>query len=912
MKAFLRSRRASIWPATIFVIVAGLVVGVWSLLRAQEQAWTVGTLNVAADQTEQYLGDFVATRLIAAAYMRDLWNARGNLSEQEFDILAAGIQAHFPSMQAINHTNPLGIIDRVAPKGNGNEAMLGFNVNLSPKAAAALAKARATGRAAATPPLDLRQGGPGFVVYLPLGNPAGSQGFLNVVFRLDKLSRQVWRSSWPGGLSLFIQDGGVPVLALGDTPSTGDLRAIRSVRVVDRLWTVRIDARLASGWAVMRALPLGLGILAAALVAWLTRHALLRDEARHRSEQRFRDYAEAASDWFWETDGEGRYTFISPSGSELLGRPVAGFIGQPMERLLAHVRATLPSGEPLTVDLLRSQFDRPSLYHFHDGAGQRRIVLVRARAHHGARGDFQGYRGTATDLTRETAERERATLAEHRLRGAIESISDGFVLYDEHERLVVCNDRYLELLPPEFRSRMLPGIGFSDVMRGLIEHGYLTPKPEQTVEDLVEERLRLFRDAIGYAEVEIHGGRWLRIGYARTDDGGRVLVSADITEQRMREEALRHSEERYRSLIDGSIQGVMVHRNFEPIFANETAARILGLDNLEELLQLKDIAAFVPPEGRDAFKAQAGLDGLAPGEIRQFSVEAVRSDGQPIWLFVRASRVEWEDGPAVQMTAFDGTSHKRAELNLLAAKEQAEHASTAKSTFLAHMSHELRTPLNAVIGFSEILKSEIMGPIGSPRYREYAQDIWDSGRHLLNLINDILDMSKFEADRLVPQDSVFWPEDAVEACVRMMREGAEAKHVSLTVELAPDLVPVRADLGKIKQILLNLISNALKFTPAEGQVVVSAQIDPGGGLTLCVRDTGIGMRPEDIPRALEPFTQIHGAIGQDQPGTGLGLPLAKAFAEIHGGTLEIESAPGRGTSVSIRLPRERVVYAQAA
>jgi signal transduction histidine kinase len=249
---------------------------------------------------------------------------------------------------------------------------------------------------------------------------------------------------------------------------------------------------------------------------------------------------------------------------------------------------------------------------------------------------------------------------------------------------------------------------------------------------------------------------------------------------------------------------------------------------------------------------------------------------------------------------------KTAEVTL--ALEAAAAGSQAKSQFLAAMSHELRTPLNAIIGFSELLKREMFGPLGDGRYRDYAKNIYDSGNHLLGLINDVLDFSKLEAGRFELQDDTVDLARTIADTVGIIGHQVEHSGLRLTVEVAQPLPLVRADDRRLRQILLNLIANSIKFTPEGGEVRISASADIQG-VTLAVADTGIGMSAEDIPTALDRFGQIDSRLSRKYDGTGLGLPLSKRLAELHGGSLEITSAIGAGTTVTVRLPRERIIGA---
>ena len=238
---------------------------------------------------------------------------------------------------------------------------------------------------------------------------------------------------------------------------------------------------------------------------------------------------------------------------------------------------------------------------------------------------------------------------------------------------------------------------------------------------------------------------------------------------------------------------------------------------------------------------------------------------------------------------------------------EAELANRSKTEFLANISHELRTPLNAIIGFSEIMKEEMFGPIGRPDYRDYACDIHESGSHLLDLINDILDLSKIEAGRSQLNEE---PTDIAAVCtsaLRIVRERAQAAGLTIGLELTHGLPPVLADHRTIKQIIINLLSNAIKFTPKDGLISLQAELTATGDLQLAVRDDGIGIAEKDLPTALMPFGRVDGALTRNTQGTGLGLPLSAALAEEHGGRIEIESRIGQGTTVRLILPAARVL-----
>jgi signal transduction histidine kinase len=242
--------------------------------------------------------------------------------------------------------------------------------------------------------------------------------------------------------------------------------------------------------------------------------------------------------------------------------------------------------------------------------------------------------------------------------------------------------------------------------------------------------------------------------------------------------------------------------------------------------------------------------------------------------------------------------------------EQASAASRAKSEFLAAMSHELRTPLNAIIGFSEIIKSETFGPVGSLKYRGYAEDINVSGQHLLDLINDILDLAKIESGTEELHEAPIEVPQAARSVLNLVKQRAEKGGIALELDLLHNPPLLRADERKLKQILLNLMTNAIKFSRENSTVTLKARAGDKLGYLFEVVDTGIGMAPEDIPKALSRFGQIDGDLDRQQEGTGLGLPLTRTLVEMHGGSLRLRSEIGAGTTAIVRFPADRIIGPQ--
>ena len=505
------------------------------------------------------------------------------------------------------------------------------------------------------------------------------------------------------------------------------------------------------------------------------------------SERRFRRAVEAARCGIWEWDLATDTIYMSDATASLFSWR-GGVVGgqEVLDRVWPGHRDGLR--DALRAAALYGGFDVsfrvPSL----TGG---RPVWIDARGEafgDSPQGGFARIIGVALDVTEERLAQARAQSAETRLRDAIESVSEAFVLWDRNERLVLCNQNY--------RS-------FFQLEASLLKPGARRDEVERTARSAVRAEMRIPGESKDVREAELVDGRWVQICERRTAEGGVVVTAADITAVKAQEQARRLNEEALRKAVA----------------------------NLE--------------------KSQAELSDLA----RKYEAEKVR----------------------------------------------AEAANQAKSEFLANMSHELRTPLNAINGFSEIMLTEMFGTLGDSRYRDYAQDILNSGQHLLALINDIMDMSKIEAGKMKLNFEEVALDEVVEDAARIVRHRAEAAGLALSLD-APRLPPIEADQRAVKQVLLNLLSNAVKFTPRGGDVTVLVDCVEDEMVRVRVRDTGIGIASEDLARLGRPFEQIESQQAKTQQGTGLGLALSKALVELHGGELAIESTPGKGTTVSFSLP----------
>jgi ammonium transporter, Amt family len=289
------------------------------------------------------------------------------------------------------------------------------------------------------------------------------------------------------------------------------------------------------------------------------------------------------------------------------------------------------------------------------------------------------------------------------------------------------------------------------------------------------------------------------------------------------------------------------------------------------------------------------------------------SNHVPVENFTEAGEIAVRYNQVLDKFSQQVLANDAAIAQLVDARDTAELANASKSEFLANMSHELRTPLNAIIGFSEIINTELYGPVENPRYKDYVGDIHSSSRHLLSLINDILDLSKIEANRFELDEAELSVSDLFDSCSAMIGHRAEESLVAFQLSVASDLPLIVVDKRAMRQMVLNLVSNAVKFTPERGTVHLSAFVEPDGRVAIQVRDTGIGIAKSDMSKALEPFRQIStDETVYSAEGTGLGLPLTVALARLHDATFVIDSTPGVGTTITLRLPLDRIVREVAA
>ncbi|MBT4018900.1 MAG: PAS domain S-box protein [Alphaproteobacteria bacterium] len=636
-----------------------------------------------------------------------------------------------------------------------------------------------------------------------------------------------------------------------------------------------------------------------------------REKQLELGEKRFREYAESGADWFWEMDSDLKFTNFSGLSGEIMGAPDGDAIGKTRQEVLLHRLIDMDEKRwaiwrDVEDRMSRQESYRDLVYSIAGRNGE--VIHIRNSGVPTFDNDglFLGYRGVATNITAEV----EAELTNQRFRqrfiDAIDGIDAAISAFDKDDNFVVGNRRFCDKINSTFPGLASPGASLEVLLRKSIAAGFFGDV-DGDPEGFLARNLEGHKNAELHEEYQTETGDWYVASVKKTSEGGTLRVQTLVTEIKERELAVIASEARYRDLFEESIEGILVSGLSKLNIANQAAAEIFGYDSVADILSIGSTSDLMSDLMKEEM-TERRLRRMAgePDLLSAYEFKGKKKNGDEIWLDSRHSLVQWDGQPAAMATFVDITERKAAEEKLRLAIDEAQKANRAKSEFLANMSHELRTPLNAIIGFADMLSAEYHGPVNE-RQQEYLKDVESSGTHLLGLINDILDLSKIEAGKVDLQETAVQISSVVEECVHLLMDRANQNNLTMVYERPRDPCLYRVDERLIRQIMLNLLSNSIKFTPAGGSVHVTVNVLESDILTITVQDTGIGIAKDDIPKVLAPFGQVEGGLDRRFEGTGLGLPLVTSLAELHGGKLDLKSDPGKGTTAIVTLPADRRV-----
>ena len=640
-----------------------------------------------------------------------------------------------------------------------------------------------------------------------------------------------------------------------------------------------------------------------------------------RDEQRFRDFAQALSDWLWEINTDYRLTWLSQEDKPSRRNPLHQY-GKTLEEVI-DTDANQQQWQRYCKALAqRNTFrDLEFCKQTIDGLVWYRLSGVPIYDDSGV---FQGYRGVGVDITDSHTLRQQAEEANNRFRNAIEAFAGTFALYDTNDRLIAYNQEYAN--KHTFLGNALSqNPTFEQCLRTQLAKGLIT-EAQGREEEWLQERLHRFHYPQGPFELKKSNELWLQVREQRLPNGYLLALGIDITDLKKTEHALRKSEARFKDFAETAADWFW---ESDPdlclSYLSERYQALTG-DSPERIIGNRLLSAcaerLMSPEQQtrfaNALQTQQPFDGVeliyscAGQEERYFLLSGkpyYDDDGQFLGYRGAGSNVTENKRAEIALTEERSQLAQRVKertAELQKANEELAQAMRAKDTFLAGMSHELRTPLNAIMGLTEMLQLETQNHLSSA-HQHMLKTVYSSSQHLLELINDVLDLAQVGAGEMKLALTEVSIDDVCQAAVQLIKPSADKKNLSVIPFFDPMLGKLHADERRLKQILVNLLSNAVKFTPHNGSIGLEVQGDTEM-VRFIVSDTGIGISTDGMKRLFKPFVQLDSRITREYGGTGLGLSLVYHMVEMHGGSISVESAVGAGSHFIVSLPRESSSY----
>lgn len=898
-------------------MMVGVVASAWHLIRNDQDRQLIAEMRGNAETVTAHLEAHIQTRLAIGLQLRDHWQEGHTYKEQEFRRLAHTTLSRFPDFQAINWVDPQGIIKWVTPL-KGNEAARELNLRELAVPGSTLRDAETSGNIRVSPPIHLVQGDLGIVAYIPLRIDGAPAGVVNLVLRIKPLMDAVLPKDHGRRFGLHITDAENVVYHSMDTSAPPRYGTERSIRVGNRTWRISMSPSalaLQRNGSFVDEMVLVVGLVFSAMISWLVRLVMMRQFSLRESEARFRDIATVSSDWFWEMDADLRFTYISDRYEEITGARIADRLGTLRWDPIEENELASKFWTDHMADLAAHRPFRNFEYAVDIGFEKKLYSRISGVPRFDVSGTFLGYRGSSTNITDQIFAARALAGADRKLREILDKTPVAIAIVDHPAnaddpmpgRCVFVNDAMATMFGANSKEELL-GQGSADTWVDIDEMRHL------------EMTFRLGKCLAGFeCRRRRHDGTvvWASISSLPIQFDGKdctMLWIFNIDETKRMQLALQESEARLRAVFDHTPVGMNL-KDLEGryLWVNKPFVDWLGHSH-DDIVGKRAHDFLGPSEELDRIIA-AEMEVLRTGMPEESEIRLAGPDGRVFNQILIKFPVKAPDGDIYGLgtVALDISDRKRMLAALEAAKVQAETANRAKSEFLAHMSHDLRTPLNAILGFSEMMAQKIFGPLGDPHYEQYADLIHQSGRRLVTMVNDILDLSRIESGEYTLTEEVLDMRAVFESsCQRCATFNAAGRFSALTIDVVENAPRLFADERAVSQIADNLLTNAIKYGGSEAAIQLRWSVEAEGQGQFQIADSGPGIAPAELERISQPFVRggrENSAISQfanKVDGVGLGLSIVSRLAELHGARLHIDSTLGEGTTVTVMFPASRV------
>ncbi len=900
MKSARKSWIAILVPSGLGIaIVAASIISLSLHRDFQRERLAIETRNVGSVFAAR-LETHLATRLNAARLLGQRFLNSENLDVQYFQSETAPLHELFGDFQALNWVDADGVIQIVTP-GDGNAAALGLDLYELALPSASLTQAEKTGRMQITPPLELAQGGRGFVAYLPIKVNAERRGFLNIVFRAEPLMKNALGEDLDRSYHFAVQDGEIPLFSSPNSAASAVQFEESKISVGDREWQLQVTptiARIASANTFIDEFIFMVGLLFAALTSFLSHLVINRETSLRESQSRLQDFAAASSDWFWEMDDALRVTWVSEGIGEFFGVPAAEFLGRKRgdfrdpveddaawERHLADLKARRPFRDFVYATVVE---------------GARKWVRVSGIPRFDASGDFFGYRGSATDHTEIVRSRDAVDRANARLADAVEGLSDVFSLWDQDDKLVFGNRVFREL-NHDIPEALVPGTPFAEYLRAGIRSGHMRDLNGREEEFLALSLARRYSANAEAFEIERADGVVLRLSEQKLDCGGYVTIGQDVTKERQNELALRASQERLALAVQQlSIWDWNIETN--DLYVSPGFAELLGYSQAEfEEITSRSATDLLHPDDIERFRKKM-IEHLKHSEKPFSNEQRVRAkSGDYKWFLAIGQSTVGNHGKAVRSTGVLTDISERVELeNRLQQAQKME----AIGSLTGGVAHDFNNLLAVILGNLELIRESV----GTKETREFIDAGIQATQRGADLVKSMLSFSQKSHLELAVFDLNELADETYNWFARVMPE-----NIDLQVSLGDDPWAIEVDRALAQNAILNLLLNARDAMPNGGELrletgktrveegVVEAHgevLSPGEYVVLSISDTG-----EGIPKTLlDTIFQPYFTTKPTGSGSGLGLSMVQGFMKQSGGTVCVHSEPPNGTKFQLFFP----------